>query len=410
MSQNSTVLPTSGTLTGLGLVQKVNDALDTIASNMSGATDPGSIGAHRLWADTQNGLLKLRNGNNDGWTVLGGLSDLGIQSGRQVTAAASGTGDALTATFVPAVASLINGMSLCVRSNGSNTVTTPTFTPNSGVIAAKVIVKGAGQPLAAGDIAGAGHWLELVYDQTLDKWILLNPALGLAPAVPVGTIIHVAQNTPPAGYLKANGAAVSRSAYPALFAALVTSAGFTPQTFTVNIANPAVFTKTAHGFTGGERLMLSTTGALPTGLTATTAVYLVEVIDANSFYLIQWGNRVVTSGTQSGTHSYLQSWFGLGDGATTFNLPDLRGEFMRGWDDGRGLDAGRSLGTMQNATEIAVYDNANGIVPLTDVRNADGVNSYLTNSSVNISAATGKNFEFRKVRPHNFTLLVCIKY
>ncbi|WP_374335603.1 tail fiber protein [Leeia sp.] len=388
----------------------MNDALDTIASNLSGATDPGAVGANRLWADTQSGLLKLRNGNNDGWTVLGSLSDLGIQSGRQVTATAGGTGDALTASFAPAVTTLINGMSLCVRSNGSNASAAPTFTPNSGVIPAKTIVKGTGQALVTGDIAGAGHWLELLYDQTLDKWLLLNPAAGLSSAVPVGTIIHVAQNTPPAGYLKANGAAVSRSAYPALFAALVTNAGFTPQTFTVNIANPAVFTKTAHGFTGGEMLRLYTTGALPTGLSTMTGVYLVEMIDANNFYLREWGNRIATSGSQSGTHSYLQSWFGLGDGTTTFNLPDLRGEFMRGWDDGRGLDAGRSLGTMQNASEIAVYDNSSGIIPLTDVKNADGISHYGSNSSINISAAAGKTYEFRKVRPHNLTLLACIKY
>nr|WP_225088190.1 tail fiber protein [Pectobacterium colocasium] len=29
-------------------------------------------------------------------------------------------------------------------------------------------------------------------------------------------------------------------------------------------------------------------------------------------------------------------------------LPDLRGEFVRGWDDGRGVDAGRALISSQN--------------------------------------------------------------
>ncbi|WP_163557156.1 tail fiber protein [Halomonas sp. NO4] len=38
---------------------------------------------------------------------------------------------------------------------------------------------------------------------------------------------------------------------------------------------------------------------------------------------------------------------GAGDGATTFNLPDLRGEFVRGLDDGRGVDSGRGLGSSQ---------------------------------------------------------------
>jgi microcystin-dependent protein len=39
--------------------------------------------------------------------------------------------------------------------------------------------------------------------------------------------------------------------------------------------------------------------------------------------------------------------FGTGNGTTTFNLPDLRGEFLRGVDAGRGVDTGRGLGTAQ---------------------------------------------------------------
>lgn len=39
--------------------------------------------------------------------------------------------------------------------------------------------------------------------------------------------------------------------------------------------------------------------------------------------------------------------WGAGDGATTFNLPDARGEFVRGADNGRGVDAGRALGSAQ---------------------------------------------------------------
>jgi microcystin-dependent protein len=39
--------------------------------------------------------------------------------------------------------------------------------------------------------------------------------------------------------------------------------------------------------------------------------------------------------------------YGAGDGSTTFNLPDLRGEFVRGLDNGRGVDAGRALASAQ---------------------------------------------------------------
>ena len=39
--------------------------------------------------------------------------------------------------------------------------------------------------------------------------------------------------------------------------------------------------------------------------------------------------------------------YGSGDGSSTFNVPELRGEFVRGWDDSRGVDSGRSLGSFQ---------------------------------------------------------------
>lgn len=82
------------------------------------------------------------------------------------------------------------------------------------------------------------------------------------PSMPVGAVIHVAGNTAPTGFLKCNGAAISRSSYSNLF-------------------------------------------------------------------------------------SMIGTIYGSGDGSTTFNLPDLRGEFVRGWDDGRGIDSGRALGSAQ---------------------------------------------------------------
>ncbi|HHH6353590.1 TPA: phage tail protein [Escherichia coli] len=39
----------------------------------------------------------------------------------------------------------------------------------------------------------------------------------------------------------------------------------------------------------------------------------------------------------------------------TNKLPDLRGEFIRGWDDGRGIDAGRTLLSGQDGTSFSHY-------------------------------------------------------
>jgi microcystin-dependent protein len=60
--------------------------------------------------------------------------------------------------------------------------------------------------------------------------------------------------------------------------------------------------------------------------------------------------------------------FGSGDGATTFNLPDLRGQFVRGWDDSAGIDPGRVFGSNQSGSNLAHNHT------LTDPGHGHGVN------------------------------------
>jgi hypothetical protein len=87
---------------------------------------------------------------------------------------AGGTADAITATYSPAIVSLGDGTRLRVRAASANATTTPTFSPNG--LAARTITKLNGAALVAGDIAGDGHELLLVYDSTNTRWALLNPA------------------------------------------------------------------------------------------------------------------------------------------------------------------------------------------------------------------------------------------
>ena len=55
----------------------------------------------------------------------------------------------------------------------------------------------------------------------------------------------------------------------------------------------------------------------------------------------------VSRSTYSDLFGVIGTTYGVGDGSTTFGLPDLRAEFIRGWDDGRGVDSGRLVGSWQ---------------------------------------------------------------
>jgi microcystin-dependent protein len=256
-----------------------------------------------------------------------------IQSGKLWSSVAGGTADAITATFIPAVKTLKNGMVLYVRAAAANTATEPTFTPGVG-LASKPIVKFGGTALVAGDIVRAGHWLRLVYDSALDQWELVNPAQVLGTqsgGTPAGKVDFFALNTAPAGYLKANGAAVSRTIYAALFAAIGTV-------------------------------------------------------------------------------------FGTGDGSTTFNLPDLRGEFVRGLDDGRGVDSDRAIGTAQlDAMQGHIHgvrtDGGQGSV--NGAQNLPSSSGTVNNCFTDSPESDGTNGVPRtaaETRPRNIALLACIKY
>lgn len=141
---------------------------------------------------------------------------------------------------------------------------------------------------------------------------------------PAGHIGFTARDIAPAGWLKANGAAISRTAYAALFAAI--------------------------------------------------------------------GTR-----------------FGVGDGFNTFNLPDLRGEFIRCWDDGRGVDSGRTNGSSQ-VDMLKSHDHAlggNGAwvdAPGTWITNGSGFQINMTQATK--TAATGGT----ETRPRNVAMLGIIKF
>jgi hypothetical protein len=77
------------------------------------------------------------------------------------------------------------------------------------------------------------------------------------------------------------------------------------QTVTMTIASPAVVSWTGHGMPAGWPVKFSTSGALPTGVTAGQVYYVIATgLTANTFRFsaTPGGAAVNTSGSQSGTH------------------------------------------------------------------------------------------------------------
>ncbi len=145
-------------------------------------------------------------------------------------------------------------------------------------------------------------------------------AAATASALPAGIVMHFANSTAPAGWLEANGAAVSRTTYAALFAAIGTT-------------------------------------------------------------------------------------YGVGDGSTTFNVPDLRGEFIRSLDKGRGVDTGRILGSYQ-ADEFRSHNHTFSLRNITNNSGGGGIDDAGGTGLVYNTNYTGGS----ETRPRNIALLACIKY
>ena len=209
--------------------QDLNVCLGDIQSSNSGSSAPTTTVAYKIWADTANNLLKIRNSANNGWLTLGDLTDA-------------------------------NNLGLATKAS-------PTF---SGTVtsAGDLILTGTGSlQLPSGTTAqrptpATG---DIRFNTTLTQFEGYNgTGWGeIANGVPAGSVFTFATTTVPSGYLECNGAAVSRSTYASLFSAISTT----------------------------------------------------------------WG---------------------VGDGSSTFNLPDLRGQFVRGWDNSAGVDSGRSFASSQS--------------------------------------------------------------
>ena len=295
-----------GNAVGATFRADLNTCLGDIQSSNSGSSAPSTTVAYKIWADTANNLLKIRNSANNGWLTLGDLTD----------ANNLGLATKASPTFSGTVTS---GGDIVMSGTGSLQLPTGTT---------------AQRPTpATGDIR---------FNTTLTQFEGYNgSAWGeIANGVPAGSVFSFATTTVPTGYLECNGAAVSRSTYASLFSAISTT----------------------------------------------------------------WG---------------------VGDGSSTFNLPDLRGQFVRGWDNSAGVDSGRSFASSQSdqnkSHNHSINDSGHnhtignwggnfggGSGALTFRNDVSGTNgSIIQNSTTGISIQNDGGTE---VRVKNYALMYVIKF
>jgi phage-related tail fiber protein len=109
----------------------------------------------------------------------------------------------------------------------------------------------------------------------------------------------------------------------------------------------------------------------------------------------------------------------FGGSGSSFNVPDLRGEFMRGWDDSRGIDNSRVFGSSQvdaikdhehRVFRASVHGSSN--IHYSNLYRGYGYNDFGTSSVAN-SGRSGPLYSgggYSETRPRNIALLACIKY
>ena len=154
----------------------------------------------------------------------------------------------------------------------------------------------------------------------------------------------------------------------------------------------------------------------PNGTTQEAAAQLppgVVLHFANSTAPAGWlacNGDLVSRTTYAGLFNAIGTVYGAGDGATTFKLPDLRGQFLRGWDGAAGVDPGRVIGSNQTSQNLShthgalitgpagIADNSNS----QSIMGATGGGSGLSRPYITTVGGT-------EARPINVAMLPCIK-
>ena len=116
----------------------------------------------------------------------------------------------------------------------------------------------------------------------------------------------------------------------------------------------------------------------------------------------------ISRATFSELFAVIGTAWGVGDGSTTFDLRDDRGEFKRGYDNGRGIDSGRALNSNQ-ADEFESHDHVIDLYQSTGGTNLNNrvgaYTSFVAQGSIPTDPAGGT-----ETRPRNNAVMYIVKY
>lgn len=229
--------------------------------------------------------------------------------------------NALIGTSVPPYTSYVAGMTLSFIPVNTNT---GAVTIDVDGLGAKNIFVGNASALAGGELV-AGQIAQLQYDGT--RFQLMN----IQSAIPAGSVMAFGRASPPAGWLAANGSAVSRTTYAALFAAIGTAFGAGNGSTTFNV--PDLRDRMAIG--SGTLYALAATGGSKDAVvvshthtaTVTDPSHLHSVVGTSSSPIGGFGGpgsnmgNYQTSNTSSSTTGISVTNASTGSSGTNANLP-----------------------------------------------------------------------------------------
>ena len=122
---------------------------------------------------------------------------------------------------------------------------------------------------------------------------------------------------------------------------------------------------------------------------------------------LECGGPAVSRTTYATLFAVTGTTHGVGDGSTTFNVPDMRGEFVRGWDNGRGVDSGRAFGSAQTG---AIEAHTHLITPpsSSDTTSA-GLTATGSGGVEQVTAYNSGSTGGTETRPRNIALMYIIR-